>query len=386
MFDKFFRRKEEAVVVADIGSGSAAVGVAIIAKDRMLITHAERSALPFEERTEAQTIAGIGQKLNEVGSKVIAAYAASDTGRHHGAPTRALAVIRAPWARSATEHKEISLPHEISITQKMVEDVARTAMDEERELERANIFEAGVVRVELNGYPTSKPKGLMAHTIGTTVLESDCNPAVRSLVTESFGSFLPGRNVVLRSNLRALVSAAGNRLKTKRSYLLVDMGSAATSFAAINHDAIEQHTVIPVGVRTVLHKIAGPNGLPEETLGLLRMVGNEQCNDGACMTVATSLTAVEPELMKLFGEALSKLASVSRLPNLLVLAVHPDMAPWLSHFLSRLDFSQFTATMRPFSVELFTPEALSEKINFEPTATPDTGLAVAAALFNTSLK
>ena len=62
------------------------------------------------------------------------------------------------------------------------------------------------------------------------------------------------------------------------------------------------------------------------------------------------MAEAEPEFAKRFGGAFATLAAKRKLANTLVLFAHPDMAEWMRHFFSRLDFTQFTQTSQPFDV------------------------------------
>ena len=76
------------------------------------------------------------------------------------------------------------------------------------------------------------------------------------------------------------------------------------------------------------------------------------------------------------------IAGGRRLPNDLVLAVQPDLAPWLSQFFSRIDFTQFTKTAQPFEIQLLTPEKLNRLVAFDTGVLPDAAFAVGGALVN----
>jgi hypothetical protein len=84
-------------------------------------------------------------------------------------------------------------------------------------------------------------------------------------------------------------------------------------------------------------------------------------------------------MVREFGEQLAGLAGKSRLPQDLLLFVHPDLAPWLSRFFSRLDFSQFTVPLKPFSVVELSSKDMAEWIEIDG-ASPDISLLLASSL------
>ena len=115
-------------------------------------------------------------------------------------------------------------------------------------------------------------------------------------------------------------------------------------------------------------------------MSLIRMVYSDKCESAQCDAVKQAIAQVEPELVRLFGEAMGAITPGTRLPNLLILAVQPDLGPWLSQFFSRIDFTQFTKTAQPFEIELLTPEHMKSLVTFDTGAMPDAAFAVDAAL------
>jgi len=377
-------KREKIVVVADIGSGSAGVAIIAISPDlpaRVIV--AERSRLPFEERSVEATIAGITAQLSSAGEKALAAYAATSGASPISA---AYAVIRAPWTRSKTIRAMSKFPEEQQVTDTLITETARAAFaapseSGEDEPDPANILETSIVRVELNGYPTARPKGKYAHTLGVSILVSDCDPRVRKNVVETVSRIFACPPPSLRSGTRALLSVLRESPAFPDDCLIVNMTSNATNLIVVTGGTAVRHTRIPEGVRSIVKRIGG-TGLPEETLTLIRMVAHDQCEHEACKATSAAIARAEPELARIFGEAMGRIAATERLPNTLILAVQEDLAPWLSQFFSRIDFTQFTVTTQPFEAVMVTHKGISDMITVPAGMTPDPGLSVAGALVN----
>ena len=377
-------KREKIIAVADIGSGSAGVAIIAISPDlpaRVIV--AERSRLPFEERSVEATIAGITAQLSSAGEKALAAYAATSGASPISA---AYAVIRAPWTRSKTIRAMSKFPEEQQVTDALITETARAAFaapseSGEDEPDPANILETSIVRVELNGYPTARPKGKYAHTLGVSILVSDCDPRVRKNVVETVSRIFACPPPSLRSGTRALLSVLRESPAFPDDCLIVNMTSNATNLIVVTGGTAVRHTRIPEGVRSIVKRIGG-TGLPEETLTLIRMVAHDQCEHEACKATSAAIARAEPELARIFGEAMGRIAATERLPNTLILAVQEDLAPWLSQFFSRIDFTQFTVTTQPFEAVMVTHKGISDMITVPAGMTPDPGLSVAGALVN----
>lgn len=139
--------------------------------------------------------------------------------------------------------------------------------------------------------------------------------------------------------------------------------------------------MVPEGIYSVLRRLSKA-GMPEEILGLVRMIARDDCTSEACNAVEAALAKAEPELVKIYGEGMAKCAATRRLPNKLFLVTHQDMALWLKRFFERIDFTQFTKTAQPFEVTALAPKDMEMWVKPAPGVSLDCGLAVPSALVN----
>ena len=141
--------------------------------------------------------------------------------------------------------------------------------------------------------------------------------------------------------------------------------------------------MVPQGLRTSLTRV-DPKRVAEETLGLIRMLSRDSCEGAACESIQRAMATAEPELAKLFGEALGGLASGRRLANTLVLSANPDIVDWMRQFFSRLDFTQFTATTLPFTVSVLEKE--DPRLGISADEELHSQITIAAALVNKEMR
>jgi hypothetical protein len=303
---------------------------------------------------------------------------AAQTGR--AAPVEELyCIIHAPWVRSTTVRARSQFKEEVIVAESMIGTLAKQAVGGQKELDPKHILEASVIRVELNGYPTGAPAGKRASDLEVWALVSDCEPALRAEAQASLQNLFPHLNPVFRSSTRATLSVLRGRPDTEKDYLIADVASESTTLLVVREGAIAEQQLVPEGVHSIL-KRAAPTGMAEETLGLIRMIGRDQCSSAACEAMQTALAKIEPELVRAYGEGMAACIPLRRLPNKFILIVRPDMADWLVKFFSRIDFTQFTLTTRPFSVETVAPKDLSEWVVAAHGVTLDTGVALSTAL------
>ncbi|MBI5457246.1 hypothetical protein HY971_00785 [Candidatus Kaiserbacteria bacterium] len=372
------RSREKIVAVADIGSGSAAVAILAVPKDGPVrILAAERRSLPIEERSPAAIIAAIGAHLIGAGQHAL------ENHREAGGkmPHSVYAIIRAPWTRSKTVTARTTFPKATSISGKVIGKLAQQALAEDTEFARENILEAGVVRVEVNGYPTSRPEGKSGNELNVSALVSGCDPGLRASVNSALQQLFGSQPVTWRSGVHATLSVMRVTPASPDEFVVVDMASEGTSFMVIRNGLVTEYASTSEGKNSILKRISG-NNMPDDTLTLLRLIAGGECHDPACEAVNAAAAKAEPELVRAFGEAIAKLVQRQRLPNHLILTTHQDLIPWLSGLFSRIDFAQFTTTTQPFVVSSLKSLDLAHWALPETAVRIDTGIHLAAALVN----
>jgi len=379
MFKRLARKPRGRIVaVADIGSASGGVCILATSGDGpSQILAAERCALSYEERTLEATIAGISAKLAEAAQKAMASLTSKGSVR----VSNVYVVVRGPWTHSKAIRVSSQFPEEQRIEGSMIAELAQQALGKETEFDHANIMEASIMRLELNGYPTANPEGKLAHSLSVAVLLSDLDPRVRAAISEALSKVFALPDLMMRSGLRALISTLRESSALPKECVLIDMTSEATHIVAIRKGVPAETAVVPEGKRSILKRVAADK-MPEEILGLIRMLESDKCDPATCETIKSSLAKAEPDLARGFGETMSKLAAARRLPNSLIITAHEDILPWMSRFFSRIDFAQFTTTLRPFEPRVLTSQHFSELVTPSPGVSVDLGLLLASALVN----
>ncbi|MEK7133905.1 MAG: hypothetical protein AAB804_02445 [Patescibacteria group bacterium] len=374
------RGRGKIVAVADIGSGSAGVAIlGIHPGEPVSVLAAERAILSMEDRGEEATTTGVADQLVKAGEAVRKKF--TNLGKDAHPIHELYVIIRAPWSHSETKRVSTTFKEQITVTDHMIGELAERALAEVRELDRGNFLEAKVIRVELNGYSCAKPVGKHATEISAFVLISGWHSTIRAKIEASLQKVFPHLSPAFRSSVWAAIAVLREGMSQEYDYLIVDMSSEGTAFVAIRDGVATEHMLIQEGVRTILKRVSG-SGMPEEALNLIRMLSSDQCSSAACEATRESLARAEPELVRVFGEALGTCASEQRLPNTLILFVHPDVATWLSRFFSRIDFSQFTKTAQPFQVRIVGTTDLSTWVAPSGGMVLDPGLALGSALVN----
>ncbi len=368
--------REKTVAIADIGSSSVGISIVHIPADgpAQVVIQEER-VLSLDERKLAAAVSAIGSGVAEVTEAALKKYTAD--GKRSNI-SDVWAIVHAPWSRSGTTLVISKLDDEKIIATHMIEQLKERAASAEADLDTKNIVESHVVRTLLNGYPTMTPIGKHAHELSIATLLSDCNAKIRTAVTETLTRTF-AKEPQLCSCTYALLRVIPRTGEEHDDYIIADMTSEATSMTIVREGLAAEHLVVQVGAHSIIRKIAG-KGMPEETLSLMRMVFRDECEGAACDAIKKSVADIEPDLVRTFGEAFGELAKQRRLPGTMILAVMPDIAPWLQQFFSRIDFTQFTVSAQPFVVEVVGIERMQSFATFAQGVTPDVRAALGAAL------
>ncbi len=377
-------RKEKIVAIADIGSGHAGYALLEIRRGGIpAILASARLALPFEGRTPEQAKSGVLSLFKEICGKAAGSHAEISAQRKLPPVSASYAILQAPWSSSEIARAEAAFERDERITDRMVEGLARQALEAEDKLDHRNLFEAGVVRADLNGYPTAKPAGKEAHAISVSILVSECEPNMRAQITEILQGSFPAAEPTLRSRVRVLFSALREVRPQSRNSVIIDMENDATNCIVVRDGLASEHILVPEGTRTILKRIS--NEMPDEALSLLRMVSSGTCDTPSCDKLNSSIALAEPDIVRVFGDALGRIAGKLRLPNELLLITEPELSEWFSVLFSRIDFSQFTVTTKEFSPAALAPDKLRAFVSC-PRNMIDPGLALAAISVNAEKK
>ena len=379
----FSRSKGKPVLVADVDSGSVGIGIVTLAKTgpaRVVVS--TRKTLPIESRALEQTATGVIGLLNECLAQLLKQYSESGAAHEYGPVGAIHAVIGVPWVRTRTSRATLAFPEMHTITNEMIQKLAKQALQEPSELDNAGVFESSVVRVQLNGYATARPIGKRAKNATVTVLQSDIMKTIREGVERALQGALPGRTVTIRSRTRALLAVLHMEIHGRTNCLVITVGTDASSCIIVRKDEITEQETISEGTATIARRVVGDSGLPDELPSMMRMIVTDSCTTPGCEAAKTALAKAESELVRLFGDTFTRLARRRRLPDRCIVSIDERYEQWFTGFMQKIDFSQFTVTTQAFSVEPLNAQHIRDAVTWNSGSHEETGLAVSAAFVN----
>jgi hypothetical protein len=319
-----------------------------------------------------QFAARIGGAIEEAAAKAQQAIAARKDKRT-AKITELYVFFRAPWVGAQVVRLTKNFDEETKITKDILE-----ALEKQTITAKQTLLEAVILREEVNGYATENAVGKHGHLVSLYALVSSLDEGLQKSARLYAEKAFPHVDPTWRSHTRAILTAIQEQRKHPRDCVVMDISTEGSQLFVVKNGILEASSTFEVGVHSILDRLA-KNALPEETLGLIRMLERDQCIGDVCDLLKQNMEKVEQDMVREFGEQLAQLAGKTRLPQDFVLFVHPDMAPWLSSFFSRIDFAQFTVPLQPFSVSEFASVDMQQWIKVD-SATPDISLLLAASL------
>ncbi len=371
----FSRTKEKVFAVCDIGPGNASVAILQSrGASTPQVLASGNSKLHMEETSPEQEVSQIGGQIKEAAQAALTAYHAQGYSAEIG---EVEIVVHAPWMKSYTVEAGIAYGTDEYIHDSLIGKLAKESLATATDIVVANLVEASVIRVELNGYPTAQPAGKHAQQVRVVSLIGECGQEIKGAILPAIQQSFPIAAMQWRSGIRALMALARQSQVLGANYLVVDIGVDVSHIVSVRGTAFEQ-IVVPGGIRMILSSIAAGKS-PESTLTALRMLAVDSCSTTECETLRSAMAVAEQEMIKHFAEPIGKMALSHRAANDLLLVVHHDLEVWLTQFFSRIDFSQFTITAAPFVVS--TPSSIDSRLWFDGEL-PNQSLAAGVALVN----
>ena len=372
------RKKKRIAAIIDIGTSSAAVAIVQVnvgTPSTVIAFHRIFFGAGSEKKNSPESIASL---VREAGARVKAEL---EKKRDHAAiiPHSTYIFSRAPWSHSATHTVVDRFPEDIKITSSEIDERAEKVLAGLSENENAKLLEASVMRIEVNGYPTPRPIGKRGHILKATILASDVDLAFKSAVSEAVMALFPKIKPEWRTHTRAIMGLLREHPANFRDAIVADIASEGSDFIVVKDGVIAQQVATTECGNSILGRIA-TGSMHEETLTLLRMFERDRCATDVCNALKERMGHAEIDLVKVFGDVFAKMAASGRLPTKMLLCTIPDMAPWMSRFLSRIDFSQFTITAQPFSISIVNPESLTQWVVAETGIVVDVSLLLACTL------
>ncbi len=343
----FERKKNSMGATLIVSAGSLGVSLFVMKNETEITSeYTKHAELALQSRSIEQTANSLKQLIIENGESLIRSY--QQTSGHHVG--KVLLLLQAPLVESFTVQSTKTFQVPTKITDAVLDLVARDALGNLNQ--KDTFLSVTMLRVNLNGYVTSRAEGKYATTVELTGLVTIMEHSLHEIFLSAFQTILPHSQIVMRSDALALTQVAKTLGDSRaENSLIVFLSGDVTEFVAMHEGIPTTCGYVPVGVRHIA-ELAFPNRSAQTSFEDLRLSVRGKQTDEGISSSESSLISIESDLARKYGESLSKISSVQRLPPSILLIAPDELSDWFARFLERIDFAPFTMTSKPFLVSL----------------------------------
>ncbi|MAZ67692.1 hypothetical protein CL652_02910 [bacterium] len=361
------------VLVFDIGSASVGVAIARYREGTIDVLFTHREPIAFGDEQDAAALGSyVGAAIKAAGKEAIEAL-----GRLEGVRGKydVRAIVHTPWADSRSDRAESTLDAETMITKEVLQQFIAQQLPVTATKGRIE-FDRHVMKIELNGYATTKPYKKRAESIAVTVLKSSMSEVIHTAIQGALADVLPNHSV----HIDAFLFAAMQLNKSPEehdAYTIVDVGGEYTSISIVRNEAVEGSSWVNFGTEYLVRTIAKGDEMSRlSAVSELTMYINNSCTPAQCRKIEKLLQDSEQEWIKTFGDACSELSRIRRIPTTTFISIDKRYKPWFAKAIERLDFGQFTVTGKPLETKSLSTQRTGRELIFKENAKKDSMLSL----------
>lgn len=295
-------------------------------------------------------------------------------------PTRARVYFASPWYASQVRTAKMSRPAPFVVSKTLLNDmISRELKAFEDEVLSAKqgtalalrAIESMTVQVKLNGYPQHDPVSLSARELEISLFLSVAPEALLKKIEDlvarhfhmpiSFGSFVAASYLVAR-----------DFFPHQEDYIILDIGGEVTDVSLVRSDALMQSVSFPRGQNFILRKLsAGLKRSIHESATLLTLLGEGKLEDSMKASVDAILQSAKTEWLESFQKSLFAVSNELSIPDVILLSVGGDTAPWFVGMIQHEEFHQYAHTEKDFKVVVLGASLFHESLTFGSGALRD---------------
>lgn len=352
-------------LVIDIESGSIGAGLFDVTNHgKPMLCYTARQNFVFQKILSGQALFSTMRKTLELALTRVEHEGLrslnSATGKIH-VVNSVDALISSPWFASETKNLKVEYDKPRVITKAVVDKLfeneqrqfeARSAALEKKKADSYALLERKIMRVCLNGYPTSKPYGKLAGelalSVAINIASYDFLEKVKLTITRRF----PVHSFAFHTFSLAAFATIRDYYPDNADFIFARIGGEVTDIIISKRGIITETVSFPLGQNGLLRNVekffvGSPHAALESLLKLLhdgKMAAMEKSR------MQNALAKTEVEWLALFNNVISNLLEETFLPKSLFLLHSGPYVKVFEGFLRKAKSSQFTVTAEPFVI------------------------------------
>lgn len=297
----------------------------------------------------------------------------------------AMVLMASPWYVSETTIIKMKEPKPFLVTEKLLLDSKENIVKGYRDAHKVDVtvLEQKILRVSLNGYPTTDPLKKKAESLDMTVFTSFARHSsveeIKKIVEQNFHV----SEVAIHSQSLVSFSVIGDTWKDTNQYIIADITSELTELVAVRNGALSEATSFPMGKQYLIKAVGDSMGVSSEVAtSIIKMKNESRIEVDLANKVDKALLEVQKEWLKLFTDALVIMSSSTSLPNMFFLFAPKGVANIFAKFITEEEYQQFSFTEGKFEVHQVSTNDLTTNCANALSVNADVSMMIAAIYSN----
>lgn len=395
------KKKEELILVCDVGSASAGCALVAVSPDaKSKILFDARADMVFQEeldlaRFQDAVVKAVGDAAASVLKKGIPHLAFTRFGMNR-VPKKIFCVLSSPWYATQTRVREEKRAEPFRITEKIINDLIESEIEAFKKSpdvariigqEDILVIEKKAIQVKLNGYATRIPVGKEGHNINVAVLVSAVPRKIATRIADAIRGVFHSRDVIFSSFALAAFDVMRSVPNMPHSFLFLDISGELSDVSLVKDGVLLETITFPVGKKTILRSLATDlNVTAGEAFSLLRLSYEGRASAAHTQKIETALMRAGGEWMDAFRGALLRISRDIAIPGAVYFTSDHDLEDWFAKLIIKDEFRQFTMTDEPFSAIAVNAAFLHEMCTFDQRAGRDPFLMIGSIFANRQIE
>lgn len=371
-------KKEEFVVVFDIGSGSVGGAMILASKNESPIVLASaRKSFKLRDGVDPSFL--VKEMLDKLGS--IATYLQSETSK---VPDKVYAVLSSPWSSASLRIIKRKRNEPFTFTQKYAREIIEEDIAKFRKenLDLDEIIDRRVVNILLNGYSIENPHGKRAESaeihLFLSMSASDVINRIEGVIARTYH-----KEVKFTSQMFSDFVVVRDIFDKINDFIIVDVDEETTEVSIMRDDFLIGAASIPYGKNTLIRNISKSIGKDvHETKSLFSLYKDGHLHDIHSGAISLAIKDANQEWIDGMKRVFRGLFNDMFIPHTIFLVSERSSAKWFSNLMDKSFFPEFTTTEDSFNVILGDNRILHDFCSFAAHVENDSSLTMQSIFIN----
>ena len=288
-----------------------------------------------------------------------------------GSPEKVRYILHAPWYTSQT--RMVSRDFKSTKSGKAVvtgalidtlaaEEIEKFNQTDLKKLElggSVSLLEKRAGKFSVNGYPTEFSAGMKASNLSFELFISVVPDEIRDSIETTIRHFYNVEVIERESFLSLSAHLFAQLMPEEKNFMFFSVGGTVSEISLFKNGSVSESVTIPNGIFEYKKKVAELSSHPRGSINtLFHLYADGVLQKDVKNAFEKQALAATSEWKKSVTEALSMLGNTLALPSTIYLSADTDVSQFFAEALKTEEFSQYLASMQPFSVILLESKSL----------------------------